>query len=85
MSEENKTTTNRRLKGTVLSTNMDKTAVVRVDRTVIHSKYKKRYEQSKKYKVHDEKNELKVDDVVIFAECRPLSKDKCWRLIEVVK
>lgn len=82
--EKSQTTTNRRLKGTVVSTKMDKTAVVRVDRTAIHSKYQKRYVQSKKYKVHDEQNQLKEGDVVLFEECRPLSKDKRWRLISKV-
>jgi len=60
---------------------MDKTIVVKVDSVKIHPKYKKRYTMSKKYKVHDEKNKFKVDDKVIFIECRPLSKDKKWRVV----
>lgn len=67
--------------GVVVSDLMDKTVVVRVDRVRIHPKYKKRYTLSKKYKVHDEKNQFKVDDKVSFVECRPLSKDKRWRVI----
>lgn len=70
--------------GTVISNKSQKTAVVRVDRLKVHPKYKKRYKVSKKYKVHDEKNECKVGDKVVFEECRPLSRDKRWRLISKV-
>jgi len=70
--------------GTVISNKSQKTAVVRVDRLKVHPKYKKRYKISKKYKVHDEKNECKVGDKVVFEECRPLSRDKRWRLISKV-
>lgn len=70
--------------GVVVSRRMDKTAVVRVDRVKAHSKYGKRYRVSKKYKVHDEKNECKSGDVVIFQECRPISKEKRWRLIRKI-
>jgi small subunit ribosomal protein S17 len=77
--------TNRRLTGTVVSTKMDKTALVRVDRTVIHPKYQKRYVRSAKYKVHDPKNELVENDQIIFEECRPLSKGKCWRFVKKAK
>jgi len=68
-------------KGKVISCRMDKTAVVKVDRIKIHPKYKKRYITSKKYKIHDEKNECKVGDTVIFMECRPISKEKKWKLV----
>ena len=67
--------------GTVVSDKMDKTIVVRIDRTKVHPKYKKRYTTSRNYKVHDPKNQFKVDDKVNFIECRPLSKDKRWRVI----
>jgi small subunit ribosomal protein S17 len=60
---------------------MDKTIVVSVIRVKVHPKYKKRYTVTKKYKVHDERNQYKVDDKVTFIECRPLSKDKRWRVI----
>lgn len=70
----------KKFKGTVVSTKMAKTAVVIVDDFKMHPKYKKRYKVSKKYKVHDETNSAKVGDVVEFVECRPLSKDKKWRL-----
>lgn len=71
--------------GVVVSDAMEKTLVVRVDRIVVHPKYKKRYRVSKRYKVHDEKNTHKVGDTVQFVECRPLSKDKRWRVIERVE
>lgn len=71
----------RTLSGQVVSTKMDKTIVVLVERTKIHPKYQKRYKTSKKYKVHDEKNISRVGDKVSFVECRPLSKDKRWRVL----
>lgn len=67
--------------GVVASDAMEKTVVVRVDRVKIHPKYKKRYTVSKKYKVHDEKNQFRTGDKVKFIECRPLSKSKRWRVI----
>lgn len=71
----------RKFTGTVVSTKMDKTAVVEVDRQVAHPKYKKTHTVTKKFKCHDEKNQAKVGQVVEFVECRPLSKDKRWRII----
>ncbi len=72
----------RLLKGKVISDKMDKTVVVLIDRFREHPKYKKRYRVSKKYKVHDEKNEYKVGDKVVIQEYRPISKDKKWRVKE---
>jgi small subunit ribosomal protein S17 len=63
-------------KGVVVSDVMDKTIVVKVDTLKTHSKYRKQYTSSKKYKVHDETNQYKVGDKVTFKECRPYSKDK---------
>lgn len=74
-------TVQRKFTGTVISTGMDKTIVVRVDRTVVHPKYGKRYVQSKKYSVHDEHNAYSVGDVVEFRACRPYSKTKRWRVV----
>jgi small subunit ribosomal protein S17 len=71
----------KKFKGTVVSTKMAKTAAVVVNDFKMHPKYKKRYRVSRKYKVHDETGSAKVGDVVEFIECRPLSKDKKWRLI----
>ncbi len=79
---ENTTTKNssqkRRFVGVVVSDAMDKTIVVRVDRTKVHPIYKKRYKVSRKYKVHDAKNQYHVGEKVVFVEGRPISKDKKW-------
>ncbi len=68
----------RRLKGKVVSDRMEKTVVVEVETTKIHPKYKKRYQDSKKYKAHDEKNQFKTGDEVTIEETSPISKDKKW-------
>lgn len=71
----------KKFNGVVTSDKMGKTIVVRVDRVEISPKYGKRFTASKKYKVHDEKNQYKEGDKVAFEECRPISKDKKWRVI----
>lgn len=71
----------KKFKGIVVSNKMDKTIVVKIDRRIAHPKYKKAYTVSKKYKVHDEKNQYKVGDEVVFIPCRPYSKDKKWRVV----
>jgi small subunit ribosomal protein S17 len=71
----------RKFKGTVVSDKMQKTIVVLVESFKMHPKLKKRYRVSKKYKVHDENNQFKAGNVVEFVECRPLSKDKRWRVV----
>lgn len=71
----------KKFSGVVVSNKMNKTIVVRVDRVKIDPKYGKRYSASKKYKVHDETNKYKENDKVAFVECRPLSKDKKWRVL----
>jgi len=76
-----KTVIKKKFNGVVVSDKMDKTIVVKVDRVRVHPKYKKRYTVSKRYKVHDEKNKMKEGDKVIFIECRPISKDKRWRVV----
>ncbi len=68
--------------GIVISDKMNKTIVVKVDRTKIHPKYHKRYTISRNYKVHDEKNKSKIGDKINFTECRPISKDKKWKIIK---
>ncbi len=73
---------NRTFIGVVVSDKSDKTIVVKVDSVKKHPKYQKRYTVSRKYKVHDEKNEYHVGDKVSFVECRPLSKDKRWRVVK---
>jgi len=72
----------KRLKGVVVSDKMRKTVVVEVERIKTHPKYKRRYKIHKRYKAHDEKEECKVGDGVIIEECRPLSKEKRWRVIK---
>jgi len=67
--------------GIVVSDKMEKTIVVKVDRVKINQKYHKRYTVSKKFKVHDEKNKYKIGEQANFVECRPLSRDKRWRVI----
>lgn len=71
----------RRFSGVVVSDKMDKTIVVKVDKVKKHSKYHKSFIVSKKYKVHDAKNQCAEGDKVTFVECRPLSKDKRWRVL----
>lgn len=72
----------KQLIGKVISTKMQKTVVVLVERLKEHPKYKKRYKIYKKYKAHDEKQECKVGDRVLIEECRPISKEKRWRVIK---
>jgi len=71
--------------GTVLSTSMDKTAVVSVIDRVRHPLYRKTLQRTKKLYVHDEANDLNVGDRVRVQETRPLSKLKRWRLVEVIE
>jgi len=74
----------RQLKGIVVSDKMAKTVVVKVERIKKHPKYHKRYKTHKTYKAHDEKKECKMNDKVIIEECRPISKDKSWRVIKKI-
>ena len=71
--------------GTVVSTKMDKTAVVQVERLIEHPLYRKTVKRSKKYHAHDEQNECSVGDTVRLMETRPLSKTKCWRVVEILQ
>jgi small subunit ribosomal protein S17 len=75
----------KRLIGKVVSNKMKKTVVVEVIRLKEHPKYKRRFKVRKKYKAHDEKEEYKVGDLVIIEECRPISKEKRWRVIKKIK
>jgi len=70
--------------GVVLSDKMTKTIVVQIRRKALHPKFGKVIEKANKFKVHDEKNEAKIGDRVRIVETRPLSKDKRWRLVEIV-
>lgn len=71
--------------GIVVSNKMAKTILVRIDRTTKHSMYGKVVRKSTSVMAHDEKNEAKVGDKVKVVETRPLSKNKRWRLVEVLK
>ncbi|MBI4355116.1 MAG: 30S ribosomal protein S17 [Candidatus Omnitrophica bacterium] len=72
------------LVGIVTSNKMQKTIVVRVDRLVRHRTYLKTLRLATSFKVHDEQNTAKIGDRVRIAETRPLSKDKRWRLVEIL-
>ena len=71
--------------GIVKSDKMDKTIVVSVETTTLHHLYKKYVVRSKRLKAHDEKNEAKTGDRVRVVECRPISKEKCWRLDAILE
>ena len=71
--------------GQVVSDKMDKTIVVAVQDSVQHPLYKKIVKRTYKLKAHDENNECGIGDTVRVMECRPLSKDKRWRLVEVIE
>ena len=86
MSKESGTKRAKKIRtGTVVSNGMDKTAVVMVESLKRHSLYQKYIKRSRKFKIHDEKNECNVGDTVQFVETRPISKDKCFRLVEIVE
>ena len=71
--------------GTVVSDKMDKTVVVKVERQFAHPIYKKIIKRSTRFKAHDEDNTCHVGDRVLVMETRPLSKDKRWRVVEVLE
>ncbi|MCC6817560.1 MAG: 30S ribosomal protein S17 [Bacteroidia bacterium] len=71
--------------GRVTSSKMDKSIVVALETKVKHPKYGKYFKKTKKFYAHDEKNECNINDIVKIMETRPLSKLKCWRLVEIVE
>jgi small subunit ribosomal protein S17 len=71
--------------GLVVSDRMQKTVVVSIERTVVHPMYKKILRRRSKVKAHDESNECRVGDRVLIVECRPLSRDKRWRVSKVLE
>ena len=71
--------------GIVVSDKMDKTIVVEVTRKVKHPLYKKYITRTKKFKAHDEQNACGIGDKVEIIETRPISKDKCWRLAQIIE
>ncbi len=85
MAESNEVKKRKTYVGQVVSDKMDKTVVLSVTRRIPHAKYNKTIKRTTKFKVHDEKNECKVGDVVRFIETRPLSKEKRWKVLEIVE
>ncbi len=81
---QERTTLRKERVGVVLSNKMQKTIVVQIRRKALHPEYGKVIEKANKFKVHDEKNEAKIGDRVRIVETRPISKDKRWRLVEVI-
>jgi len=75
----------RRFEGEVVSDSENKTIHVKVESIKSHPKYKKQYKVHKKYAVHDQKRTAKIGDKVLIEECRPISKTKKWRLVEIIK
>lgn len=71
--------------GVVASNKMDKTITVKVERKVKHPIYGKFVKKTTKFMAHDEKNECSIGDTVKIMEIRPLSKNKCWRLVEIIE
>ncbi|HNY66932.1 MAG TPA: 30S ribosomal protein S17 [Deltaproteobacteria bacterium] len=75
----------REMTGTISSDKMDKTVVVTVERLEKHPVFQKYIRRRTKYKAHDEKNECRMGDKVLIRECRPLSRDKCWRVVSILE
>jgi small subunit ribosomal protein S17 len=75
----------RTIKGVVISDKMDKTIVIRAERLVKHPVFHKYLRKHMKYKAHDEQNQCKVGDMVLIIEARPLSKEKRWRMLEILE
>jgi small subunit ribosomal protein S17 len=85
MTTENARPARRTVSGVVVSDKMDKTVVVAVESTHRHPLYGRTMRRTRRFKAHDERNEAKTGDRVIIAESRPLSKEKRWRVVEIVR
>jgi small subunit ribosomal protein S17 len=75
----------RTIKGVVISNKMDKTIVVKAERLVKHPVFHKYVRKHVKYKAHDEQNQSKLGDTVLIIESRPLSREKRWRMLEILE
>lgn len=75
----------KRRTGVVVSNKMDKTVVVSTVRMTMHPLYKKYIRKRVRFKAHDETNKCQIGDTVVIQECRPLSKDKRWGVVEILK
>ena len=84
MADEQQRIKQRERQGVVVSDKMDKTIVVQVTAVKPHALYKKIVRRTSRLKAHDEQNDARVGDTVLVRECRPLSRDKTWRLIKVL-
>ena len=82
---ENKKTNKRVFTGLIVSDKMDKTVVVKITTKVLHPLYKKYLTKSVKYKAHDENNDARAGDTVRIIECRPISREKCWNMQEIIE
>lgn len=85
MEETTKRSNRKEKTGTVISNKMTKSIVVSVERKVKHEKYGKFVKKTSTFMAHDEKNECNIGDTVRIMETRPLSKSKCWRLVEIIE
>ena len=85
MAEQTTTSKQRERQGVVVSDKMEKTIVVQVTTVKPHAEYKKVVRRTSRLKAHDENNEARTGDTVLVRECRPLSRDKTWRLIKVLQ
>jgi len=74
----------KQLKGKIVSNKMKKTVVIEVESIKKNQKYNRRYKCQKNYKAHDEKGECKIGDEALIEECRPISKDKKWRVVKIM-
>ena len=83
--EQEKKIHKRMMSGVVVSDKMDKTIVVLITTKQLHPLYKKYVTRTKKVKAHDEKNSAHIGDTVRVIECRPISKEKCWRLSGIIE
>lgn len=78
-------TSRQTITGTVISDKMDKTVIVQTETRKQHPRYKKFITRRKRHKAHDENNECRLGDMVVCMECRPMSKDKRWRIVEILR
>lgn len=86
MSSDVKTQVNKKVfVGTVVSNKMDKTIVVAIETKYLHPLYKKYVKKTKKVKAHDAENQLEIGDTVRIKETRPISKEKCWKVVDIIK
>jgi len=85
MAEEANKSGKKVFQGRVVSDKMEKTITVLIERRTLHPIYQKYVSKSKKVKAHDETNDAKIGDTVKIIECRPVSKDKTWNLLEIVE